>query len=176
MSSRYPRNVAVEVPPDAAFDDHVLVHCPSCNARARVDSRSGFSRVTCPSCGFVKESQPRSAASRPINQLSALAVYNSGNTLFGAPLWLETECCGGRRLWALSEHHLSYLGAFVSSTNRSEGVPEPSRESPACRQTAEVDDRGQAPRRSAAGAYSTADDALASECLYERWGSRQPCS
>jgi len=73
----------------------------------------------------LKETQPRSAAARPINPRSALAVYDSGNTLFGAGLWLETECCGGRRLWALNERHLSYLGAFVGSTDRSREFPSP---------------------------------------------------
>ena len=110
--------------PHAAFDDHVLVHCPKCDEAATIDARSGAVRVTCTACGYVKEVQPRSAALRLI-PLSALTVYNSGNTILGARLWLETECCGGHRLWALNERHLDYLHAFVRSNDRTGEFPSP---------------------------------------------------
>lgn len=110
--------------PDAAFDDHVLVHCPKCDEAATIDARSGALRVTCTACGYMKEVQPRSAAPRLIPR-SALAVYNSGNTILGARLWLEAECCGGHRLWALNERHLNYLRAFVMSTDRTREFPSP---------------------------------------------------
>jgi len=111
------------VEPGEAFDDHVLVHCPECDARAVVDARSGFVRLTCPSCGFVKETQPRSAASRPLIPHSLLAVYNDGNSMFGERLWLETTCCGGHRLWALNERHLEYVERFVRSKDRTREFP-----------------------------------------------------
>jgi hypothetical protein len=45
--------------------------------------------------------------------------------MFDARLWLETECCGGHRLWALNERHLDYLTAFVASTDRTREFPSP---------------------------------------------------
>lgn len=110
-----------DISPGAAFDDYVLVHCPKCGHRAVVDAKSGYPRLTCGACGFVKEAEPRELGS--INPRTALAVYGSGNTYFGAPLWLETECCGGNRLWALNEAHLEYLDAFVRSAQRSHDFP-----------------------------------------------------
>lgn len=110
------------VPREAAYDDHVLVLCPNCDGRASVDARSGFVRLTCAACGYVQEVRP-SHASGPIKPESALAVYGSGNTLFGARLWLATECCGGKQLWALNRHHLDYLEAFVASTQRRRDFP-----------------------------------------------------
>lgn len=86
---------AGRVEPAAAYDDHVLVHCPRCDARAVIDAHSGFVRLTCPICGLVKETQPKRAASGPLYPRSLLAVYNSGNSMFGERLWLETTCCGG---------------------------------------------------------------------------------
>ena len=41
---------------------------------------------------------------------------------FGAELWLRTECCGGRLLWARNAEHLEYLAAFVAGELR-EDVP-----------------------------------------------------
>lgn len=34
---------------------------------------------------------------------------------FGAPLWLRTECCGGRLLWANNETHLDYLEGYIGA-------------------------------------------------------------
>ena len=109
------------VSPGAAFDDHVLVHCPKCDHRGVVDTKSGHLRITCGACGFVKEAHaPQLEAVEP---RTALAVYSNGDTYFEAPLWLETECCGGKRLWALNEAHLEYLDAFVRSVQRSREFP-----------------------------------------------------
>jgi phage FluMu protein Com len=113
----------VELAPEDAYDDHVLVHCPKCDRLATIGSRSGYLRITCPWCAFAQELRPRSEAGRPLSLSSALAVYNDGNSLFGARLWLETECCGGQRLWALNERHLEYLEAFVRSTDRTREFP-----------------------------------------------------
>jgi hypothetical protein len=44
---------------------------------------------------------------------------------FDAPLWLETECCGGNRLWAMNESHLDFLAAYISETQREREFPSP---------------------------------------------------
>ena len=41
----------------------------------------------------------------------------------GARLWLETNCRGGHRLWALNARHLEYLAAFVRSKDRTREFP-----------------------------------------------------
>jgi uncharacterized C2H2 Zn-finger protein len=112
---------ADRVEPAEAYDDHVLVHCPQCDARAMIDARSGFERLTCPTCGLVKTTN----ASGPLHVRSLLAVYDSGNSNFGERLWLETTCCGGKRLWALNERHLDYIERFVRSRARSSEFPSP---------------------------------------------------
>jgi ribosomal protein S27E len=99
--------------------DHVLVHCPRCDARATIQARNGPLRITCSACGFTKEHEQGYGLIRSVE----LARYNRGGTLFGARLWLETTCCGGRRLWALNERHLDYLRAFVASVDRSREFP-----------------------------------------------------
>jgi hypothetical protein len=105
----------------ASRHDHVLVHCPKCDARATIHAHIGPVRITCAACGFTKDSPRRYSLTRR----GLLEDYNRGRTLFDAPLWLETTCCGGRRLWALNERHLDYLRAFVSSTDRSDEFPSP---------------------------------------------------
>jgi hypothetical protein len=76
-------------------------------------------RLTCPQCGLVRD------AGLP-GPLWALHVYASGNSMFGGErLWLETECCGGKRLWALNEEHLEYLAAFVGERQRTRAFPSP---------------------------------------------------
>jgi hypothetical protein len=102
------------MPPDPY--DYVLVHCPKCDDRATIDGRSGTMRLTCTQCGLVRDA-------RVPGPRSALRVYGSGNSIFGAPLWLETECCGGNRLWALNEEHLDYLTAFVGERQRTRAFP-----------------------------------------------------
>ena len=53
-------------------------------------------------------------------------TYQHGEPPFGAALWLEAECCGGKRLWALNETQLDYLGAYVAETQREREFPSPS--------------------------------------------------
>jgi hypothetical protein len=103
--------------------DHVLVHCPRCNERATIDRRSGVLRITCSSCGFINEERGQRSEETRLARRWALNVYNSGDTFFGARLWLETDCCGGRRLWALNARHLEYLAAFVRSKDRTREFP-----------------------------------------------------
>jgi hypothetical protein len=52
-------------------------------------------------------------------------TYDRGEPPFGAALWLEAECCGGKRLWALNELHLAYLEAYVAETQRERVFPSP---------------------------------------------------
>jgi hypothetical protein len=111
----YALSVATRVEPSAAFDDHVLVHCPRCDACAIIDERL---RLTCASCGFTK-----GETSALLIPRSLLAVYNDGNSLFGERLWLATECCGGKPLWALNQRHLDYLEGFVRSRDRDREFP-----------------------------------------------------
>src|SRR5690349_11220065 len=106
----------------ATFDDHVLVHCPKCDQRASINAPSGFARLTCSSCGYVQETKRKEAIGR-ISPFNVRAVYGSRSTLFGARLWLATDCCGGKRLWALNRHHLDYLESFVASTQRRRDFP-----------------------------------------------------
>jgi hypothetical protein len=111
----------------AAYDNHVLVHCLACDACAVIDERSGFLRLTCTHCGFVKEMPPDSGktSGRPWlrSRVNFLSVYNGGESVFGERLWLEAICCGGYRLWALNRRHLEYIERFVRSTNREREFP-----------------------------------------------------
>jgi hypothetical protein len=109
---------------DDVIGDEVLVHCPNCDRRAVVDSRSGYRRLTCTSCGLMKETRPRMAAAAPdVAARRSVAVAKTGNLHMGARLWIEAECCGRHRLWALNEPHLDYLERFVSSTQRDRDFP-----------------------------------------------------
>jgi hypothetical protein len=103
--------------------DHALVHCPSCRGRATVYQGEDGIRLACPACGhsrtalwsrrhYVRGPFPP----RPEN-------YDSGYLPFDAPLWLEAECCGSNRLWAMNESHLDYLAAYVSETQRLRAFP-----------------------------------------------------
>ena len=106
--------------------DHALVHCPSCGGRATVFVHEDGTRLACPACGHSK------TAARPRHQPLwlrdldvSLQAYDAGLLPFGARLWLETECCGGNRLWAMNESHLDYLGAYVAETQREREFPSP---------------------------------------------------
>ncbi|MGD9572609.1 MAG: hypothetical protein AB7V62_12020 [Thermoleophilia bacterium] len=46
---------------------------------------------------------------------------------FGADLWLQATCCGGRLLWARNADHLEYLAAFVAADLRESPAPGPGR-------------------------------------------------
>jgi len=51
--------------------------------------------------------------------------YAIGANPFGAALWLDAECCGGERIWALNESHLDYLAAYVAERQRERAFPSP---------------------------------------------------
>ena len=40
---------------------------------------------------------------------------------FRLPLWLQTQCCGGRTLWAFNETHLALLEDYVAARLRERG-------------------------------------------------------
>ena len=71
----------------------------------------------------MREVRPKASAARPWSPSAELLVARDGNDHLGARLWLETECCGGHRLWALNEQHLDYLERFVRSTQRDRDFP-----------------------------------------------------
>lgn len=96
--------------------DDVLVTCPSCQGCARVVVTSRTDewlaswprRLVCPHCSLVQERPPRSGS----------AWGGATDPYFGAPLWLQSPCCGGRVLWAYNERHLSVLRAHVAAKLR----------------------------------------------------------
>lgn len=116
------------------FLDLALVHCPSCNEKAEVRSHDGGLRLTCAHCGHSQTSEPPKRHFDPPPPNLSLFSYNVGRLPFNAPLWLETECCGGNRLWALNERHLDYLAQYVAETQREREFPSP----PGYRQLATV--------------------------------------
>jgi hypothetical protein len=113
---------AERVEPREAYDDHVLVRCPACGQRATVHYRGDDLRLTCARCGH-SDSIPKPRRHFEERPVPSLRAYNEGRPPFGASLWLETECCGGKRLWALNERHLDYIERFVRSSNRDAEFP-----------------------------------------------------
>ena len=118
------RLVGVDVNSPATFPKLALVHCPSCDGQAKVRPHNGGLRLSCFDCGHSAAAVPprRHYERRPNMSLSA---YDSSTPPFGAPLWLETECCGGKRLWALNEQHLDYLAAYIEEKQREREFPSP---------------------------------------------------
>jgi hypothetical protein len=84
-------------------DPYDLVHCPACDRRATIRYDPPDTRLTCGCCGYAK----------------------AGLSVPDARLWLETECCGGHRLWAWNERHLDYIERFVTSKDRDREFPSP---------------------------------------------------
>ena len=108
------------VEPERAFLSEVLVECPRCAARAIVVRADSEPRLVCPSCGHSRDSEAAKAVA------TWWGVRRDGrDSVFGLPLWLATECCGGELLWALNEPHLDYLERFIGSTERDRDFPSP---------------------------------------------------
>jgi hypothetical protein len=107
------------------YADIALVRCPSCGARATVHWADDGFRLACPACGHAKTA-PWSRRHYERGPSMGYATYEHGEPPFGAALWLEAECCGGNRLWALNETHLDYLRAYVAETQRDREFPSPS--------------------------------------------------
>lgn len=107
------------VQPESIVGDQVLVRCPKCDSRAVIDDRSGSSRITCGSCGYMQETEPKTRGV----YVPYLGYPRYSWSAGPSPLWLETECCGGEVLWALNQQHLDYLEAFVRSTDRTRQFP-----------------------------------------------------
>lgn len=107
--------------------DSALVHCPTCDRQATVRTHADGLRLTCIHCGHSQQTRP------PRHHWEwggpsgiTFERYEKGDPPFDARLWLETECCGGKRLWALNEVHLDYLAGFVAETQRNREFPSPS--------------------------------------------------
>jgi ribosomal protein S27AE len=115
-------NAAVPAYPEPrTFLDEVLVECPRCREQAIVGAAAQAPRMTCGHCGYIVES----AAETP--RLTWSSVRQDGREpAFELRLWLTTECCGGKVLWALNEPHLDYLERFVASKHRDRDFPSPS--------------------------------------------------
>jgi Zn ribbon nucleic-acid-binding protein len=106
---------------DAA--DVALVHCPSCDDKAVVHWHEDGLRLGCPECGH---SQTQNWPQRHFEWRQGPSWRpNADQPPCGAALWLETECCGGNRLWALNESHLDYLADYVAETQREREFPSP---------------------------------------------------
>ena len=125
----------------------VLVRCPRCGSRATVAGRDAAPvRLTCPGCSSVREWDGEtlfaSGDGGEVVQLSrgrATGQWLAPETgrwwapehglqwpagrdeFFGAALWLQRVCCGGRLLWARNTEHLDYLRAFVAGELRETG-------------------------------------------------------
>lgn len=105
-----------------AYDAYRLVHCPACDRRAVVRHHRGGLRLTCEHCGHAGTEAPSRRHFDPGPDAS-LEAYSDGRLPFNARLWLETQCCGGNRLWALNERHLDYIERFVKSEDRDREFP-----------------------------------------------------
>ena len=108
----------------AYIPDDVLVVCPRCERRALVqtggDDYDRPLRLSCTHCSYSREAELKGGA------LRSWAFRKDGRDgLFGQPLWLTEECCGGNLLWAYNEAHLDYLERFIASKNRDHDFPSP---------------------------------------------------
>lgn len=56
--------------------------------------------------------------------ISGVVLGRSGRSVFGLPLWLTVQCCGGKTLWALNRTHLDLLQEYVGARLRERG-PQP---------------------------------------------------
>lgn len=88
--------------PDLSWGDF-LVECPNCRQCAQVNTKTRGSKeryriLSCSSCGLAQRYHTNSTA-RTSSEIEGC---------FETRLWLNT-LCGGRRIWAANENHLSYL-------------------------------------------------------------------
>jgi hypothetical protein len=126
-------------PPGVAWNWPVLIKCPRCGDRATVAGTTV--RLTCVSCALVRDwdGQARLTVSGDEGVIQLTRSRGSGGWLnprtghlwgaepvwppgrepyFGAELWLQSECCGGRLLWARNVEHLDYLRDYVAGELR----------------------------------------------------------
>jgi hypothetical protein len=118
----------------------VLVRCPRCGARATVAGADGAPiRLTCGACSLARTWDGGTRfTSRDGEDVVRLAAGTTGwldpatgrrwqgelrwppgrDEHFGAELWLQRVCCGGRLLWARNAEHLEYLRGFVGGELR----------------------------------------------------------
>lgn len=99
----------------------IYVACPRCGRRAVSAARPTESRgvsswprsLICPDCAYSASWHPRdpqgSAWGGPVDPF------------FRQPLWLQTQCCGGRTLWAFNRPHLDLLEGHLAAALRERG-------------------------------------------------------
>ncbi|WP_158885738.1 hypothetical protein [Amycolatopsis anabasis] len=108
--------------------DEVLVHCPRCDARAKVISRPGDPparlhdrrRLVCFACGHAADETREAAKTR----CGPAGVGTVRDPFFGCRLWLQADC-RGEVLWAYNLRHLAYLRSYVEAGLREKFVPDP---------------------------------------------------
>jgi hypothetical protein len=108
----------------------MLVECPRCSNAATalpVGQRSRSVRLSCPTCAVSREGRFSDLRDGAL----VLEEGESGprwlNLPTGTrqrwprpkeriyPLWLRTDCCGGKTLWAANETHLDFLLDYVQA-------------------------------------------------------------
>jgi len=128
----------VEPDGDPAWRDPVLVVCPRCSGCAVIRAAGVHSaRLVCGGCGLARDwhgdrlhvlidgtgavltggmhAWVDPATGRGVRDC---ATPEGIDPRFGARLWLWSECCGGKLLWANNEVHLDYLDAYVRARLR----------------------------------------------------------
>lgn len=101
--------------------EDISVVCPRCGNRAvsaaqQTEGKQAWwesRRLTCAQCAYLAFWNP-----------DGLAISCWGGPIdpyFRLPLWLRTECCGGRTLWAFNPTHLDLLENYVAARMRERG-------------------------------------------------------
>ena len=107
----------------ADFIHEFLVVCPRCSSCARVIPLPGGEaelnsprRLTCTSCGMVKDLQPK-----------GITLGNIGDPVdsyFQLPLWLKTQH-GEESLWFYNLKHLEYIKSYIAASIRTRNLDSP---------------------------------------------------
>jgi len=123
-------------PAALAWQSPVEVVCPRCGSRATVRENDVGYRLTCTRCPLAVDGGSErhvlvdgrlvvlqwkhGAWHDPAvdRYVSVFRAREGEEPVFGLPLWLRTECCGGHLLWANNEEHLGYIESYVGATLR----------------------------------------------------------
>lgn len=98
----------------ADFQDQVIVHCPSCNAKAMAiaDQVALKAKLICVQCGYNKECSMLTKMGNKIIQVSMPA-----HRYFDAALWYRSPFRNDVFM-AYNEAHLAYLKEYIGATLR----------------------------------------------------------